>query len=50
MLWTGVAADEFRAVQDRDVQEDVLAVPLGAEWQGREKAEVAGNIATPHSA
>ena len=41
MLWTGVAADEFRAVQDWDVQEDVLAVPLGAEWQGREKAEVA---------
>ena len=27
---------------------DVFA--MGAEWQGREKAEVAGNIATPHSA
>ena len=33
MLRKGVAADEFRAVQDGDLPEDVLAVPLGSQRQ-----------------
>ena len=33
VLWTGLATDKFRAVQDRDLPEDVLAVPMGTQRQ-----------------